>query len=407
MTNKSITITGKRITNWENFLVNAFVFYTFWSFFTGFPIAFNGFFRMVLGGKLDLILTFVIFFVSAFSLATSPKSFSSLNLKYAISFVAALLFIWVCMIISISEVDNGLITPLLSVPFFILMRDDLKLLCLDRFVKILSIILIFALVEYFVFLIFNKGIILFSGIGRVGFEDLRLYVFDQYLLNIFYTGQMFPRFQCLCEEPGCIGTICGFLIYALKGRKEFRYQYFVFIIAGAFSFSLAFFALFALHFFLNVKHQSQALMVVLVLFIVVYYVFSEAFNDLLFYRLQGGFQNADNRVTEDFGSVFLKARSEGDLWLPHGSEKGSFGAGVKMWIWRYGIISFIIVFISYYYCYWQKVKTYKVSFWPCIVFFIAFWMSFYQRHWIFNIDYIIIYISIPIFYAYQTNNKNA
>ena len=407
MNNKSITITGNRITNWENFLVNAFVFYTFWSFFTGFPIAFNGFFRTVLGGKLDLILTFVMFFVSVFSLATSPKSFSSQNLKYSFSYTVALLFIWGLMIICISEVDNSLLTFLFYIPFFILMRDDLKLLCLDRFVKILSIILTLALIEYFVFLFFNKGIILYSGIGRVGFEDLKFYVFDQYLLNIFYTGQVVPRFQCLCEEPGCIGTLCGFLIYALKGRKEYRYQYFVFIIAGAFAFSLAFFALFVLHFFLNAKGKSQTITIVLLLFVVGYVVFSEAFNSLLLYRLQGGFQDADNRLTEDFGYTFSKALMEGGLWLPHGSGAGSFGAGAKMWIWRYGIISFIIVFISYYYCYWQKVKTYKVSFWPCIVFFIAFWMSFYQRHWIFNIDYMIVFISFPMIYAYQTNNKDA
>lgn len=399
--NNSDSIANKVLTKKENFLVNTFVFFTFWSFFTGFPIAFNGLFRTILGGRLGLLFIFIQFVLYYYSFSSSPRCFSKNNIKYSFAFIVTLLFISLWLFLSVSEIDVNLLTPLFSIPFFILLRDDLKLKCLDRFIKILSVILALALFEYFIYLVFHRGLVLYSGIGRIGFENVYSYIYDQYLLNIYYMGQDFPRFQCLCEEPGCIGTLCGFLIYVTKGRKEYKYQYYIFIISGAFSFSLAFFALFALHFLLNIKHSSSSLIALLLLYLVATYVFFEIFQDLLFYRLQGGFLGADNRVTGDFSDVFARAWQRGELWLPHGSGEGSFGAGAKMWIWRYGLISFVIIFLSYSYCYWKKGKVLGASKWPCMVFFVAFWISFYQRHWITNLDYIIIYMTIPVLYAFQ------
>ena len=402
--NNGDTLRSIVLTKQEGFLVNTFVFFTFWSLFTGFPIAFNGFFRTVFSGKLGLLLIFVQFIIYMYYISNCPKCFSKSNIKYTLIYILSLLYVCLLVYLSVSEIAVDILTPLFSTPFFILLRDDLKIRCLDRFIKIFSVILAFALLEYFIYLVFHRGFIVYSGLGRVGFEYVNVFsVYDQYLLNIYYMGQEFPRFQCLCEEPGCIGTICGFLIYALKGRKEYKFQYFIFIIAGVFAFSLAFFALFALHFLLNINIKSSflSLLLLLLLYLVATYVFLELFQDLFYYRLQDGFSGADNRVTGDFNLVFSNAWQRGEMWLPHGSGLGSFGAGAKMWIWRYGIVSFIIVFLSYGFCYWVKAKVYGTSKIACMLFFVAFWISFYQRHWITNLDYIIVYMTIPILFAFQ------
>lgn len=401
-----ITTAGNTVTKKENFLVNTIVFFTFWSFFTGFPIAFNGVFRTMLGGRFGMLLLFLQLIIYLYSSSNNPRSFSKANQKYALVFVVALLSVSLWTFVSISEFDSSLITPLFSIPFFILLRDDLKVICLDRFIRLLAVILTLSLFEYFIYVFFNKGILLLSGLGRIGSEDnYFIDSYNQYLLNVISTHRVFPRFQCLCEEPGCIGTLSGFLIYVTKGRKEYTYQYFIFIIAGVFSFSLAFFALYALHFLLNVRSSSITLVILLLMFILAYYVFMDIFQDMLLYRLEGGLDVADNRIAEGFSDVYAKAWSNGELWLPHGNTGGSFGAGAKMWIWIHGIISLIIVFISYLYIYWRKVKETKSSKWECFIFFLAFWVSFYQRHWIMNIDYLIVYVTTPILYSYLINNK--
>ena len=395
------TITGNIVSKKENFLVNTFVFFTFWSFFTGFPIAFNGVFRTMLGGRLGMLLILIQFIIYLYSYFNTPRSFSVANKKYATVFIISLLFITFWELVSISELDSSLITPLFIIPFFILLRDDLKVLCLDRFIRILAAILALSLFEYFIYVFFHKGILLFSNLGRTGFEDY--YIIDpynQYLLNIISSFRDFPRFQCLCEEPGCIGTLCGFLIYVTKGQKEYKYQYFIFIIAGVFAFSLAFFAMFALHFLLNAKSSSITLAVLLLLFVLAYYVLIDLFQEMLLYRLAGGVSEADNRIVGGFRDVYANAWANGELWLPHGTAGGSFGAGAKMWIWIHGIVSLIIVILSYTYIYWSKVKEIGTSRWECFIFFVAFWMSFYQRHWIMNLDYLIVYLTIPILYFY-------
>lgn len=405
MLNKVITISDIRITKQENFLVNTIVFFTFWSLFTGFPIAFNGIFRTALGGRLGMLLMFVQFLIYVYSVNNTPRSFSQKNQKYALAFIGALLFIWLWQMLSIAEMDNSLIMPLLSIPFFILLRDDLKIISLDRFIRIFAVLLALSLIEYFIYIFTHKGILLYSGLGRAGFDDLLHFdMYNQYLLNIYYVGRDLPRFQCLCEEPGCIGTICGFLLYVTKGRKEYKYQYYVFVLAGVFSFSLAFLAMFALHFFLNSKLSSSALVVILLLYFLVFYVLMDLFQDMLFYRLEEGFQGADNRIVGDFRDTYANAWKNGELWMPHGTEKGSFGAGAKMWIWVHGIVSLIVLFFSYYYIFWKKANALGATRWSCVIFFVAFWMSFYQRHWITNLDYLIVYLTIPALYAYNNTN---
>ena len=122
----------------------------------------------------------------------------------------------------------------------------------------------------------------------------------------------------------------------------------------------------------------------------------EFFEYRVLFRLQEG--GADNRITGNFNFVFNRALSNGELWLPHTSEE-SFGAGAKMWLFRNGILAFVIIFFSYAYYFFGKVKEYSSPKLACFLFFMAFWVSFYQRHWITNLDYMIVYVAIPIIYA--------
>lgn len=398
---------ANHITKSESFLVNTFVFFIFWSFFTGFPIAFGGVCRTILGGRLELLLLLVQLVICAIHQSKYPFSFSNVNLKYSIYFSLALLSIYILGAIAIGELDNILIFSLLHVFFLIFLRDDLKLVCLHRFIKVLGVLLCLSLIEFLVLLFFGKGILVMSSVIKVGTENNDFAeVFDQYLLNFIFTGwgSELPRFQSLCEEPGNIGTICGLLTFVTQRKKEYRFEYIVFVLSGFFSFSLAFYALFAISLIQNIGHNKLAIIIAAIIsLIAIYYLY-----DFIEYRIMRRFMedNLDNRLTYDFNKRFMDALKDGSLWLPQGMSLGSHGAGAKMWIWKHGIISLIIFFSFYYNYYWKKVKSYNSLFWPCLVFFFAFWISFYQRHWITNLEYMIIYMSVPVLFAKNRQRLN-
>ena len=100
-------------------------------------------------------------------------------------------------------------------------------------------------------------------------------------------------------------------------------------------------------------------------------------------------ENIDNRTSETFDKYFEKAWKKGDLWfgvgvdnLPKqitmqiGNIQEHGNAGAKKWIYEYGILSFIIIFIVYNSIY--KLRRGKMEGYDW-VFLLVYWMSFYQR----------------------------
>lgn len=401
---KLYTKSIKRYSKNENFLINTFVFFIFWNFFTAFPVAFNGFFRSVLEGRLGVLFIIVQIIIFTYYLSQKKSYFPNRNQKYAGLFTFSLLFIWFVKLICTGQIDNTIISPIFSVSFLIMLRDDLKIECLNRFINVLAIILALSLVEYIIFVLFHVGYVLYSGLERAGADDYyMIQIYEQHIFNVIISGADFPRFQSLCEEPGVVGTICGFLTFTTKGRVEYKFQYIIFIIAGALSFSLAFFALFAMHLLIMKKETKSTIFILAAIIVLAYIYFYEFFEYRLFFRLQE--EGIDNRVTGDFDFAFEKAFESGQLLLPQSDTK-SAGAGAKMWIWRYGLISLVVLVFSYSYYFFEKIKQYMTPRVPCIIFYIAFWISFYQRHWITNLDYMIAFLTIPILYGEFPDKKN-
>ena len=284
-----------------------------------------------------------------------------------------------------------------------MLRDDLKRSYLYRFINVLSVILLISLIEYVVIVLFHNGIVLYHNLQRTDTDDVRLLqIFNQYLFNLIIQNDLIPRFQSLCEEPGCVGTLCGLLIFPLQRDKKHRFQYIVFIVAGILSMSLAFYALFLLHLLIGRKFTITSCILAAIIVILFYY-FKDSFEEGIILRLQSG--RIDNRLSEDFSYQFDNAWTRGELWLPHGQKSGSFGAGAKMWLWKYGIIAFIPLFLSYCYYYYNKVKRYHSALWPSIIFFVTFWISFYQRHLITNFEYMMVFLVAPIIWARSLYNK--
>ncbi|MBP5505180.1 MAG: hypothetical protein J6X89_03660 [Bacteroidales bacterium] len=378
----------------DNTVVNITVLLIVWSVFQGFPLLFGGVLNVIIGGKFSLIMSVIQAVLFVFFIYNYPSCFSRVNRIDVACFTVSLVFIYVLLIICVGQVDNSLLFTGIGIVFLLLLRDDLKVECLKRFVKIISLVFTLSIIEFLIYITTHWGIVLYSGI-ILGNADKTIVTYcNQYLFNFIVQLSDTPRFQSLCTEPGNVGTLCGMLLFINRDSVS-KYQYIIILVAGLLSFSLAFYVLFFLS-ILNGSRFSGTIIIYALLFIALYLLLWDFFEQRILFRLAGGY--ADNRITEDFSVQYNEAIRDGSILIPHGFDV-SYGAGAKMWFWRYGVLSFVPVFYSYYHYYRAKVRQYNSLRWNSWVFFFAFWISFYQRHWIMNIDYLIIFFSVPILFS--------
>lgn len=383
----------------ERFVVGYTVLLTFWAFFTGLHLAYNGLIGGLLWGRIGVLLNLGYLLTLINSKQKSPGSFNMRNVKHVYTFGIVMFLIVLLTWISTGVLETFFILAIIQFSGLVLLNDRLRLKCFDLFVRILAVILIISLLEFVVYSLFGVGIVLFNYIERTP-GDVDTQIFKQLLFNLIYDNGFYYRFQCICEEPGVVGTTCGLLIFLLKDLKKYRFQYYVFIISGVFSFSLAFYVLFIMHFISSTKVNLKMVFISGIALFLLYYFFQEFFNHYIIERVVGRtLEDIDNRSTYDFDHQFQQAYADHRLWLGIYHGNGIDGAGAKMFIWRYGIISVILLFMAYYKYYREQLKKYKPRLFQAVVFFLAFWISFYQRHNITSMDYLMCFLLAPILFG--------
>lgn len=388
----------------EKVIVGFTVFNVILSIFTYFNIAFGGIGVKILGGKIALV--FFFFYLLIVFAGIRSKCFDKKNSKDALIVSIAFLIIWFITWSSSGFFENFFIIAIGQVGAFILLNDYLKMKCFDWFIKAFSLILILSIVEYLIFSITGAGIVLYSSITRPGDNDV---VLSQLVFNLLTSSEITTlfRFQSLCEEPGVIGTICGFLIF-LTQEKKYKKNYYIFLIAGLLSFTLSFYVLFILHLINRSSLKIKRIIIYGIIISAGLYYLGQSVSDFLIYRIAGkDFSSIDNRSGIDFAYQFDNALQNGDLWLSNYNKGYNiYGAGLKMFIWRYGIISLIILFLSYSYVFFRWAKRYKSTIIKTFIFFLAFWISFYQRHYITNMEYVLCFFMAPIFFSTVFQQKS-
>lgn len=392
------------MTKIERIIVNYTVLLAIWAFFTGFHLAYNGLIGGLLWGRIGVLLNLGYLLTLINSKQKSPGSFNMRNVKHVYTFGIVMFLIVLLTWISTGVLETFFILAIIQFSGLVLLNDRLRLKCFDLFVRILAVILIISLLEFVVYSLFGVGIVLFNYIERTP-GDVDTQIFKQLLFNLIYDNGFYYRFQCICEEPGVVGTTCGLLIFLLKDLKKYRFQYYVFIISGVFSFSLAFYALFIMHLFSSTKINLKMIVISGIAICLLYYYFSDFFDFYITNRLSGrSLSEVDNRSTYDFNMMFQKALKEGRLWL--GIYNGDFvdGAGVKIFIWRYGIVSVILLFFAYFKYYREQLKIYESVLLQSVVFFLAFWISFYQRHNITSMEYLMCFLLAPLLFSTHRSN---
>ena len=294
--------------------------------------------------------------------------------------------------------------------FFLSLNRDIQKNIIYRFVWLLAVILLLSIIEFLLFQLSRKGFVL-GQVTRV--TDARETYFLHLLFNIISTDAFIPRFQSLAEEPGLIGTLCGFLLFFTWKVKSMRFPFYVFLFSGIISFSLAYYVILLFFLISCFKFNIRNVTIVFLVSFLLYQVFKENIDLLILSRVDvENSVDIDNRTTDVFDYYFEKAYNNGQLWLGVGAgnlppqitmgESGG-NAGAKKWIFQLGIIGFFTIFIVYNIIYRLRKKTAMTSYdW---IFLLIFWLSFYQRETILNSYTLLAFLAMPIRndYQYKTN----
>lgn len=334
----------------------------------------------------------------------------------------ALLFLfgWI-IVFFLSVVVNGVFPSLNLLASFVLC---LFILYLDvnvlqsvfiKFGWILSFLLLLSAIEYVFFIVTGKSYVI-AHVTRV--TQVKEGNFYHLLFNLITTHDIFYRFKGLFTEPGTMGTLCGFMLFATWRIKSMKFPFFVCLICGLMTISLGYYVFLIIFLFTNFKFSKKNVVVGSIILITFLSVFYEYVENRLFYRLSSveNIEQLDNRTTDTFDRYFKRAFENGELWfgvgsnnLPHqitdpflygGKEGGN--AGVKKWIYEYGIFGFVLLFFIYNSIYYRRCKKRQtVQDW---VFIFVFWACFYKNSILIVPTLFIIFLMIPIINN-QINDK--
>jgi hypothetical protein len=286
----------------------------------------------------------------------------------------------------------------------LLFISDSKIL-LDTFNFIVNFFAILLPISLFVFLL------TFIGLPRIGeithFSDL-YGTFDNYILA-FRSNMYGFRFSSVFLEPGHLGMILSFLLFALKYNfKDFRVV--ILLIVSLFTLSLAAYVLIFIGYILKLLlYRELRFRVVLLgsVSLLLLYLLAVNFNEgdnllnnHLFARLQldeeKGF-TGNNRTYGKLDDVFEIAMNNKELvfWgigvdnynlLRDNIHFG--GAGVKVYVLRQGLVSVLLVFSAYFLVGLSLSKHRRYIL--CFMLLIA--LSFWQRAYPFWTSWIITFM---------------
>lgn len=287
--------------------------------------------------------------------------------------------------------------------FFLLLKKQYQIKVVSYFSWALSFLLLVSLIEYVVYQFFHLGIIVTQVVRE---SSIRGGSFYHLLFNLTPTYSNFSRFQSIAEEPGLVGTLCGILLFYTGRYRSLRFPFIIFIICGLFSFSLAFYAILILYLCSGLFKVKTTIVMILTLF-VMGSITSQYLEELIFIRIdKESITEMDNRTTATFDARFYQAWEGGQLWFGVGSNnlpsditygvsnRQGGNAGAKKWIFEYGIVSFVVLFICSLKLYYRQ-RGEKLSFYDAF-FLIVFWLSFYQRHTIAESYTLMAFCAVPL-----------
>lgn len=397
----------------ENLLVYTLVFLAVWDFTLGFTAYTGGglgpiFINFRLGLLLDLFVCGLLLYHSFNYNYSFNKTNKNKNL--VVVFSIAYLFYITKALLELNLI--GILfapTKFIILYLFLRLRDDLKVRIFDGFIRVIAVILLLSIIEYFIYVFTDQRYVLFTDLLYMDYRPYEQTFFNLMPDSRLYVLGNFYRFQSIAEEPGGVGTLCSFLLFAVYGGKQYRFHYLIFWIAGILSFSLAFYIMAFIHLFsiVIISRNHSILLFLVIVISVVLYCFQDLFDILIFDRISGqSIDDIDNRTAANFQRAYDRAWEDGTIWFGYGTdtsliETDGGTAGAKKMIFQYGVFRTIAIVFAYIFCFFKSMpKMKRKSKLMVLSFLLVFWINFYQRHYILSFAYVLPYFVTPIFMSY-------
>ena len=348
-------------------------------------------------GDRMMLWSFVLFFmIYMVAVMNGTQVLNMKNKDISVFFVGWFVVYLMSIVLNSSFPDGTSWIYLLYATMFLALRRDFQWRICESFVRVLAVFLTLAIAEFAIYQVTGIGIVLGNVVRP---ENQGPESFVHLLFNMVSEKYDIVRFQSLANEPGLLGTLCGLLLFSTGGTKELRYPFYVFIVSGILTYSLAFYALALIYFLSRMKgvRSLKVIIPILIVGAVALYVVRDNVAELIVERVESG--DADNRSSWTLDLYFAKAWASGELLTGVGAHnfpeeiEGS-NAGAKVWIIQFGFIGFLIIFITYNLTYYRR-KGGKMR-WEDYVFLVAFWASFYQRQSIIDSYTILAFMLMPL-----------
>lgn len=309
----------------------------------------------------------------------------------------------------------GTILFLIFTCLFILTENKILRLTFKYFSIIFAISLIFPILTW---IAINIGIDLPHS-TVVPWENIKIenYTwYDEYFLCVFRRekwGRNMLYLNGVFDEQGVVGTYAGLILVADRMKLRNNLKNIIIFIGGILSFSLAFYMMIGIYYFLESKISfKKKILIIIGISSITTLLLIFFKNTLVVKEFLNRFINFDffNRYDDSFENFYRLNMSldRYSTWFGHG--KDAFGtynltlsnlmnsSSYKILIYDYGYLGFINIitfFIFGSYLYQKNLDK--------IIFSVVFALSIYQRPYVLSFSYMVLFIAGN---AMQKNKKN-
>ena len=334
-------------------------------------------------------------------------------LLYPMLFANHLLLFIVCVLFFVvfggmGEFRLSSVVTLLTFFLLFFISEDEKIKTLKLITNILAVVILVSLTAWltnkYIFKLPMYGYLEY-GKGKGDAGDILL----NYILFIDYSSDTVSRFYSVFDEPGVLGTLSAFILFANKYNFRKRNNIII-LIGGLFTFSLAFILISMIGMMiLNVKRGLAILKAALGLVILLGLTFlvlkeDETFNAVVVDRIVNiGEFGVDSRTSEGLNYFFNNFISSSDFYLGLGTDFFNQnptlleGQGYKIFVIEYGLAGIVILFFMYKSFFKQN----YILGYSCLA---IFFLSFLQRPFLFTPWQLIMFSLAIVNLTYLENN---
>lgn len=334
-----------------------------------------------------LVCNIVIAICYIILLCFSKTILTSLNKENYIYAVICLIYLLVEIFYTIDKTPNWKnagITVVLITALYSLFDKNLKSRVFIYFRYLLVISSACGIIAYFIYLV---GIPFpYTVVRYYAIETQSQANYINYFNIVLYRGSTGVLRLCgPFNEPGLLGTFCALFI-ASDNMRITKIGNLIIFIAGALSFSLAFWVLISIYYVLiNVNNWKLLLSVFIFAFL--YFIISEMQidNETWNYFINRIFHNIDNsRTTKKFDLLFSNFLKSNRKWFGLGVGLQVVGVqSIKMSVYSYGIIGTFFYILFFFYAGVKQTRKH-------LPYIIVFLLSMIQRPRLFSPGYFIL-----------------